>query len=78
MPFKLHFFTKPSDPNSAPYCFSNPTTEFGTLAEARERGKSDALLPLMGAHSFAVEDTASEEFAEWWVREGDGWRLKDA
>lgn len=78
MPFKLHFYAKQSDPKSAPYCFSNPTTRFETVEEARHRGKQDSLLPKMGAHSFAVEDVATSRFVERWVRDGDDWSQADA
>jgi hypothetical protein len=78
MAYRLHYFSKPSDPSAVPYCFSNPTTEWATTEEARNRGQQDSMLPKMQAHSFAVEDVSTGEFVERWTRDDGNWRQVDA
>jgi hypothetical protein len=77
MKFTTHFFNKPSVPGSVPYCFSNPTEDFGSVEEARSIALATAGAEKMQAHSVLIESDDGK-IHEKWVREGDTWRRENA
>jgi hypothetical protein len=77
MKLMIHFFQPRSRTDSTPYCFSNPTGEFLSIADALAQAYQDAGPQGNGATEFMITNEADETL-EHRVLRGSSWEPADA